>query len=126
MDNKLDKDDFAQQIIKNVETFTLKIATKEKLHSLYLPFIKNGGIFVATKQSFQLGDKVIVSLTLLDDPAIYTIESQVVWINPSCAQEGLPEGVGVQFNPNERNTIQIKIENILAGYTGTTSRTDTM
>ena len=126
MNNQLNERNFAQKIIKNaLETFTLQIPTKEKLHSFYLPYIKNGGVFIATKQPFQLADKVIVNISLLEDPVSYTIESQVVWINPTCAQEGLPEGIGVQFHTAEGKALQIKIENILAGFTGN-ARTDTM
>ena len=119
--------DFTRAIIDNApENISVSVATKDQLHQVYLPFVKNGGIFIATTQQYQLGDKLTLNLSLLDEVTTVTVETQVVWLNPACAQEGLPQGVGVQFDEKEGKVIRTMIENHLAGYSGSNTITHTM
>ncbi|HHM06435.1 MAG TPA: pilus assembly protein PilZ, partial [Gammaproteobacteria bacterium] len=43
----------------------LSVNVKEKnaLFEAYMPFVKNGGLFVPTKKKYRLGDEVFVLLT---------------------------------------------------------------
>ena len=46
----------------------LSLAVKDKgsLYNAYIPYVKNGGIFVPTPKRYFLGDEVFVLLTLPD------------------------------------------------------------
>lgn len=48
----------------------LSLAIKEKaaLYAAYMPFLKNGGIFVPTSKAYKIGDEIYLILTLMDDP----------------------------------------------------------
>jgi type IV pilus assembly protein PilZ len=47
---------------------SLSIKEKAALYAAYMPYLKNGGIFVPTTRAYQLGDDVYLILTLLEDP----------------------------------------------------------
>src|SRR5437868_1535936 len=53
----------------------LSLAIKEKaaLYAAYMPFLKNGGMFVPTNKSYNLGDEIYLILALMDDPGKYPI-----------------------------------------------------
>jgi type IV pilus assembly protein PilZ len=48
----------------------LSLAIKEKaaLYAAYMPFLKNGGMFVPTQKPYKLGDEIYLILALMDDP----------------------------------------------------------
>ena len=45
---------------------TLNIKDKSALFSAYMPFVKNGGLFIPTSKEYRLGDEVFILLTLMD------------------------------------------------------------
>jgi type IV pilus assembly protein PilZ len=93
---------------------TLALKTKNELFSCYMPFLKNGGLFVPTNRGFELGDEVFLLLTLMDDPQRHPVTGKVIWITPR-ASGNKPVGIGIQFSGNESVNVQKKIETHLAG-----------
>ena len=45
---------------------SLTIRDKSALYASYMPFIKNGGLFIPTAKPYKLGDEVFMLLTLTD------------------------------------------------------------
>ena len=45
---------------------SLTIRDKSALYASYMPFIKNGGLFIPTAKPYKLGDEVFMLLTLMD------------------------------------------------------------
>lgn len=80
----------------------LSLAIKEKaaLYAAYMPYLKNGGIFVPTNRPYKLGDEVYLILTLMDDPTKYPIAGRVVWVSPAGGTARTP-GIGVHFPADE-------------------------
>ena len=76
---------------------SLSIKEKAALYAAFMPFVKNGGIFVPTTRPYQLGDEVYLILTLLDDPTKIPVAGKVVWISPSGGGASKTPGIGVQF-----------------------------
>jgi len=105
---------------------SLAIKDKAMLHASYMPFVKGGGIFIATEKSFELGDEVFLLLTLMDDPERFAITGKVVWINYRTTPGGRQMGVGIQFAGAEGASLQKKIDAMLAGYTRNDQITNTM
>jgi len=62
---------------------SLVIKDRRALHAAYMPFIKNGGLFVPTNQPYQLGDELFLLVQLLDEPDRIPVAGQVVWVTPS-------------------------------------------
>lgn len=95
----------------------LSLAIKEKaaLFAAYMPYLKNGGIFVPTNRPYKLGDEVYLILTLMDDPTKYPIAGRVVWISPAGGTARTP-GIGVHFPADESGiAARSRIEDLLGG-----------
>ena len=46
---------------------SLTIRDKSALYASYMPFVKNGGLFIPTTKTYRLGDEVFMLLTLMDE-----------------------------------------------------------
>lgn len=94
---------------------SLTIREKAVLHAAYMPFIRNGGLFVPTTRNYELGAEVFMLLKLLDEPEKLPVAGTVIWITPNRAQANRAAGIGVQFNDPEGQA-RDKIETLLAGH----------
>ncbi len=103
------------------------IRDKAALYEAYMPFIKNGGLFIPTKRTCSLGDEVFVLLTLLDENERIPFAGRVVWITPEGAQGNRQAGIGIQFNDDQGGkAVCNKIETYLAGTLKSERPTHTM
>jgi type IV pilus assembly protein PilZ len=88
---------------------TLTIKDKSALYLAYMPFVRNGGLFIPTNSSYQLGDEVFMLLNLMGE------------------NEKIPvAGRGVQFSEQDRGNTQKRIETYLAGALGGDKPTHTI
>ncbi|AOV16966.1 pilus assembly protein PilZ [Acidihalobacter aeolianus] len=94
---------------------TLSIREKSALYQAYMPFVKNGGLFIPTQRQYQLGDEVFMLITLLDDGEKLPVAGRIVWITPKGSQGGRLAGIGVQFSDQDNGKVRNRIENALAG-----------
>ncbi|GAB4176729.1 MAG: PilZ domain-containing protein [Wenzhouxiangellaceae bacterium] len=92
------------------------IPDKDELYRRYMPFLKNGGLFVPTTKRFRIGDEVLVLLTLMGEQRM-AIPGRVAWLTPKgSARGGNDAGVGVQFlETAEGEQAQARIASELAG-----------
>jgi type IV pilus assembly protein PilZ len=107
----------------------LSLAIKERaaLYMAYMPFIKNGGLFIPSTRSYQLGDQVYMLISLMEDPAKIPVSGRVAWVTPSGCQGNRQQGVGVQFDDNESaNLLRQKIEGILGNAMKSSKPTHTL
>jgi len=105
---------------------TLHIKDKQTLYASYLPFLKNGGLFVPTEKKYKLGDEVFMLLTLLEDKEKMPVAGKVVWINPKGTQGNRPAGIGVHFGEMDNGATRTKIESALVGTMRSDKPTYTM
>lgn len=106
---------------------SLSIRERSALYAAYMPFLRNGGIFVPTTRSYNLGDEVFLLLTLLDDCQKLAVPGKVVWITPAGANNNRNQGVGIEFNAEEAGKqTKLKIETLLGGALNSTRPTHTM
>ena len=113
----------------NARQGILSLAVKDKaaLYSAYMPFVKNGGIFVPTPKRYFLGDEVFLLLTLPESSERLPVAGKVVWATPTGAQGARTAGVGVQFaDTPEGETVKSRIETLLAGTLNAEKPTHTM
>lgn len=93
---------------------TLSITDKALLYASYMPFLKNGGLFIPTNKNYKLGDEVFMLLNLMDEPEKIPVAGKVVWVTPMGAQGNRKAGVGIQFTGKDATAMN-KIETYLAG-----------
>ena len=99
-----------------METLHLEFVTDRDLYQAYMPFLKNGGLFIRTTDSFELGVDVLLQVTLPDSLEASEIKGKIVWLTPVGAQNGTPAGIGINFveDPdNIRNQIEKAIGRLL-------------
>lgn len=94
---------------------SVAIRDKNALFQAFMPFLKNGGLFIATEKPFELGDEVFLLVTLMDEPQRYPVTGRVVWLTPKTSIGARPAGIGVQFTGMESATVLKKIDTYLAG-----------
>jgi len=77
---------------------SLTIKDRTVLYAAYMPFLRNGGLFIPTNKRFTLGEEVFVLLALMDEAEKIPITGTVVWVTPKGAQGNRQAGIGVQFS----------------------------
>ena len=113
----------------NARQGILSLAVKDKaaLYGAYMPFVKNGGVFVPTPKRYFLGDEVFLLLTLPDSSERLPVAGKVVWVPPLGAQGNPQAGIGVQLAEGaDGEAIRNKIETLLAGTSTSDKPTQTM
>ena len=105
---------------------SLTIKDKSALYAAYMPFIKNGGLFIPTNKSYSLGDEVFMLLTLMDEKEKLPVAGKIVWVTPKGAQGNRAAGIGVQFSEQDGGNARTKIETYLAGVLKSDRQTHTM
>ena len=89
---------------------------KMTLYMSYMPFVKNGGLYIPTPKKYDIGTDVFLLVRMPGEsserlPAV----GKVVWVNRS-GNVSRPGGIGVQFSESSENTlIRDRIERIIAG-----------
>jgi type IV pilus assembly protein PilZ len=107
----------------------LSLAIKEKaaLYAAYMPFLKNGGMFVPTAKPYKIGDEIYLILALMDDPNKYPIAGKVAWITPAAANNNKAQGIGVHFPDDETgHRAKLRIEEILGAALRSSRATHTL
>ena len=105
---------------------SLTIKDKGALYAAYMPYVKNGGLFIPTNKSYKLGDEVFMLLTLMDNKEKIPVAGKIVWITPPRAQGNKTAGIGVQFSDQDNGQTRNKIEGYLAGALKADRATHTM
>lgn len=93
--------------------FSLAIKDEVVLQQVYMPFLKNGGLFIAGNRNLKIGDRVFLLLQLIDRAERIPIAAKVVWVTFPGAMGNRTAGVGVQFEEPEGEA-KIQIEYLLA------------
>lgn len=91
----------------------LAIRDKSALYSAYMPFIRNGGLFIPTNNSYQLGDEVFVLLQLPDSTEKLPVAAKVTWVTPRSTSRTRAPGIGIQFSEQDKGETQRRIEALL-------------
>ena len=106
----------------------LSFAIKDRnaLYQSYMPFVKNGGLFIPTTKRYQLGDEIFLLLQLMEEPDRIPVAGRVIWVTPVGAEGNRTVGVGVQFNEQDKGVARRKIEECLAGALKAERPTHTM
>jgi type IV pilus assembly protein PilZ len=105
---------------------SITIRDKSALYASYMPFIRNGGLFIPTNKHYNLGDEVFILLSLMEEKQKLPIAGRIVWITPKGAQGNRTAGIGVQFSELDKGQTRNKIENHLAAALKSERQTHTM
>jgi type IV pilus assembly protein PilZ len=91
------------------------IRDKQALYAAYMPFVRNGGLFIPSSKRYRLGDELFLLLQLMEETERIPVAGTVVWITPMGAEGNRQIGVGIQFSDQDKGEARRKIEEYLAG-----------
>lgn len=81
--------------------FFLHYKDAKAIASAYMPYLKNGGIFIPTRATLKLGKQVFLLLRFLEEPGQIALTATVVWVAPPECQQNMSPGIGVRFDDRE-------------------------
>jgi type IV pilus assembly protein PilZ len=105
---------------------SITIRDKQALYMSYMPFVKNGGLFVPTNKDYNLGDELFLLVKIMDEEKPMQISGKVVWISPEGALGNKPRGIGLQFLGDTAKKTSNLIESKLGASVSLTRATHTM
>lgn len=91
----------------------------------YMPFLKQGGLFIRTSHAYVLGDDIRLEVFLPDSLESSTVIGKICWITPQAVQNGTPCGVGVAFTEDKDN-LKAQIEKTIGRFLNSSDPTFTM
>ena len=107
-----------------MQTLNLAIKDRMTLYECYMPFVRNGGLFIPTDAELTLGEAVCIGLDFMQEQEPFRLPGKVVWITPQGAQGDRIAGVGIGFDGDA--SMRRKIENCLAGAVASERHTHTL
>ncbi|MEQ6887650.1 PilZ domain-containing protein [Halomonas sp. CS7] len=96
------------------KALSLTIQDVPTLLSAYMPVLERGGIFVPTRERYELGQEVFLLLMLPGDEERVPVTGQVVWVSPEGVAGRRVPGIGIHFSPEDQ-AVRDRIETLLAG-----------
>ncbi|MDN3522236.1 PilZ domain-containing protein [Halomonas ramblicola] len=97
------------------KALSLNIQDVQTLLSAYMPSLERGGIFVPTRERYELGQEIYLLLTLPGESDRVPVTGQVVWVSPEGVTGRRMPGVGIHFSVGDQ-AVRDRIENLLAGH----------
>lgn len=105
----------------------LSIKEKPALYAAFIPLFAEGGLFLPSSRTYNLGDDVYLLLTLPDDVQRYPVAGKVAWITPAKAAGGRTQGVGITFPKDDKaRALKLKIEETLGALLASDKPTQTI
>ncbi len=119
--------DVVAEIANRPGVFNLVIRSKAALYAAWIPLLKGGGIFLPSNRTHNMGEEVLILLSLLDEPNKIPLQGTVAWINPAHAAGNRPQGIGVQLQDSEPGReLKKRVEGLLAGALNSSRPTHTI
>jgi type IV pilus assembly protein PilZ len=105
----------------------LSIKEKAALYAAFIPLFAEGGLFLPSSRSYNLGDDVYLLLSLPEDMQRYPVAGKVGWITPAKAAGGRTQGVGIIFPKDDKaRALKLKIEETLGAMLAADKPTQTI
>jgi type IV pilus assembly protein PilZ len=93
----------------------VSIPRRADLERAYMSWLKRGGLFVPTAESYRLGDPIYLLLSLPGQLERFSVDGEVVWIVPNTNDRNTPPGIGVHFSDSDGSrNLRSRIETMLA------------
>jgi len=108
-----------------LSTLFVEFSSERDLYLSYMPFLKDGGLFVRTSKPYELGQDIDLEVQLPDSLEESLVKGMVCWLTPIGAQNGTPPGVGISFVEDKEN-VRSQIEKSIARYLNSSDPTLTM
>lgn len=75
----------------------LTLKSKGLLYAHFISIFERGGVFIPSKRTSTLGERIMMIVTLPENTRQYTLVGKIALISPEGGAR--PQGFGVHFNP---------------------------
>lgn len=113
-------------MVANNKTLSYQFADLVALKKAFMPFVRDGGIFIPTTEKFHLGELVQLTIQLPNHEKPFAFTGEIIWITPPSAQSENRAGVGIQCSGHEGETFQKKARELLAELKEESAYSDTL
>ena len=103
----------------------IEFSSDRDLYLSFMPFLKEGGLFIRSSQTIELGTEVELEVLLLDALKKSVVKGVICWLTPVGAQSGIPPGVGICFT-DDPDEIRFQTEKAIARHLNSSDPTLTM
>ena len=94
----------------------VNLVDRTSIYNSYMSFLTHGGVFIASDDTFAIGDEVLLVLEGGEAADRFPLKTTVCWINPVRGSTTRPRGIGLAFdNGDTAKQARHYIENSLAG-----------
>jgi len=102
--------------MSSLATRNIAIPTVEALTSCYMPFLKNGGLFIPEViKDLAVGQGMVIMLKLPNSDVKMPVMGKICWITPPRCRHG-KEGFGISFDEHTGNAkCKMQIEAMIRG-----------
>lgn len=91
----------------------LRFKSLNQLYKSYMPWLKNGGLFLPTSKRFEMGQEILMMVVLPELPDKFPAAGVVSWVCPQNTTGHNKPGVGVEFTDQEGMTLRLRIDGML-------------
>lgn len=105
---------------------SLSYPDQKSLLKAYMPFLKNGGLFLPTSSNHDMNDEIFLLVTLPEGKKPIPVPGTVVWKTPAGAVDSKQQGVGIEFKGREGNSLRNTIEGMVGAKVSSSTPTHTM
>ena len=71
----------------------VNLVDRTSIYNSYMSFLNNGGVFIASDDTFAMGDEVVLVLEVGEAADRFPLKTTVCWINPVRGSTTRPRGV---------------------------------
>lgn len=98
----------------------------DQLHSAFMPFLKNGGLFIPTNIVYSMGQAVWMVVQLPEVDEKFQVKGVVSWLTPENSTYRSHQGVGVEFADGNGVVLRHRIKTLLADIEDNKAETFTL
>lgn len=91
----------------------LRFANLDQVFKSFMPFLKNGGLFIPTKKEYEMGQEVYLIIKLPEIEEKFQVKGIVSWITPANSTGHNKQGIGVEFADGIGIALRHRIEGLL-------------
>ncbi len=113
--NSIESNMTSSIILDNDKTPVIPLRYKnlDQVYKSYMPFLKNGGLFIPTRKGYRLGHEVLMLIRLPDSDESVQAEGVVSWVTPENCTGHKKQGVGVEFSDGKGIALRHRIDALL-------------
>ena len=91
----------------------LRFKSLDQLYYSYMPWFKNGGLFIPTSKRFPMGQEIKMLIRLPESKENFSATGVVAWVSPLNSTGHKKQGVGVEFTDDGGMALRYRLDGLL-------------